>query len=77
MTLFLQTDSCTLLSDVVLKDVCGNVHLYLDVLRAIFFLASRYDSKNRRRGNTGSRKWLSEKRGPDCRAPPRRWGRRS
>lgn len=40
-------NGCILQFDVVLQDVCGNVHLHCGICSNIFLLASRYNKKKR------------------------------
>lgn len=42
-------DGCILRFDVLLQDVCGNVHLLCSICSDIFLLASRYNKKKKDR----------------------------
>lgn len=42
-------DGCILQFDVILQDVCGNVHLHFSICSDIFLLASRYNKKKDKR----------------------------
>lgn len=44
-------DGWILQFDVILQDVCGNVHLYCGICSDIFLLASRYNKKKRQKKN--------------------------
>lgn len=41
-------DGCILRFDVLLQDVCGNVHLLCSICSDIFLLASRYNNNNKK-----------------------------
>lgn len=41
-------DGCILQFDVILQDVCGNVHFHCGICSNIFLLASRYNKKDRK-----------------------------
>lgn len=41
-------DGCILQFDVLLQDVCGNVHLLCSICSDIFLLASRYNNNKKK-----------------------------
>lgn len=58
-------EGCFLQLDVILQDVCGNVHLHFSICSDIFLLASRYNKKDKKRRNPISKKTvLFEQWGP-------------
>lgn len=59
-------DGCILQFDVILQDVCGNVHLHFSICSDIFLLASRYNKKKRqkRRNPISKKTVLFEQQGP-------------
>lgn len=71
-------DGCILQFDVILQDVCGNVHFHCGICSNIFLLASRYNKKRQKRNPISKRTVLFEQWGPtlQSRAQGRNSGKR-